>query len=58
MLHRTRLFEWGMGISGGAIVAATAFFFLTGTVQLVAYGIALLDALVTPLILKKAAENQ
>jgi len=47
-----------MGLSGGAIVAATAFFFLTGTVQLVAYGIALLDALLTPLILKKAAENQ
>jgi len=47
-----------MGLSGGVMVAAVAFFFLTGTAQLVAYGIALLDVLVTPQILKKAAENQ
>jgi len=47
-----------MGLSGGLIVAAVAFFYLTGIAQLVAYGVALLDMVVTPLILKKAAENQ
>jgi len=57
MLHNPAV-RWAIGLSGGAIVAAVAFFFLNGTVQLAAYGIALLDALVTPLILKKAAENQ
>jgi len=57
MLHNPAV-RWGIGLSGGLTVAAVAFFFLIGTVQLVAYGIALLDALLTPLILKQAAENQ
>jgi len=57
MLHNPAV-RWGIGLSGGAIVAAVAFLFLSGTAQLAAYGIALLDVLVTPQILKTAAENQ
>ncbi|WP_253738712.1 hypothetical protein [Halohasta salina] len=57
VLHNPAV-RWGIGLSGGLAVAAVAFFFLSGTVQLVAYGIALLDIFVTPQILKKAAEQQ
>ena len=57
MLHNPAV-RWGMGISGGLIVAAVGFLFLEGIPRLVAYGIALLDILVTPQILKKAAEQQ
>jgi len=57
MLHNPAV-RWGIGLSGGLTVAAVSYFFLSGTVQLVAYGIALLDILVTPQILKKAAEQQ
>ncbi|MFC7041952.1 hypothetical protein [Halonotius sp. GCM10025705] len=49
------IFRWGIGLSGAIMVAAVSYFFLTGTVQLVAYGIAALDAVMTPLILKQAA---
>ncbi|MEA1932361.1 hypothetical protein [Halohasta litorea] len=57
VLHNPAV-RWGIGLSGGLIVIAIAFFFLSGTVQLVAYGVALLDMVVTPLILKMAAEEQ
>lgn len=46
-----------IGLSGGLLVALIAYFFLEGTVQLVAYGIAVLDAVVTPIILGKAAQQ-
>lgn len=57
MLHNPTV-RWGIGLSGALVVAAISFRFLSGTVQLVAYGIALLDILVTPQILKMAAEQQ
>ena len=56
VLHNPAI-RWGMGISGGLVVAAVGFLFLSGTAQLVAYGVALLDILVTPQILKRAAET-
>jgi len=57
VLHNPAV-RWGIGLSGGLVVAAVSFFFLTGTTQLVAYGIALLDILVTPQILRLAAEQE
>jgi len=57
VLHNPAV-RWGIGISGGVMVGAVGFFFLTGVTQLVAYGIALLDMVLTPLILKQAAESQ
>ena len=57
VLHNPAV-RWGIGLSGGLVVAAVSFFFLTGTTQLVAYGIALLDILVTPQILSLAAEQE
>jgi len=54
---RNPLFRWGVGLSGAVMVAAVSYLFLSGTVQLVAYGIAAMDAVVTPLILKRAAES-
>ena len=44
-----------VGATGAIVVAAIAYLLLDGTVQLVAYGIAVLDLLVTPQILKRAA---
>jgi hypothetical protein len=40
---------------GALVVVAVAYFFLSGTVQLVAYGIAAFDGVMTPLVLKRAA---
>ena len=54
---RNPIFRWGVGLFGAIVVAAVSFLFLTGTAQLVAYGIAMLDAVVTPVILKQAAEG-
>ena len=54
---RNPLFRWSIGLSGAVILAAIAYFLLSGTAQLVAYGIAVLDAIVTPQILKRAAEQ-
>jgi hypothetical protein len=51
------LVRHGIGVSGALIVAFVAFAFLEGTIQLLAYGIALLDAIVTPQILRMAVEN-
>ena len=56
MFHNP-LFRWSIGLSGAILVAAVAYFFLSGTVQLVAYGIAAVDAIVTPQILKRAADQ-
>ncbi|WP_459194254.1 hypothetical protein [Halosimplex sp. J119] len=50
------LFRYGMAASGAAVVAVVAYLYLEGTTQLVAYGVAALDVLVTPQILKHAAE--
>jgi uncharacterized membrane protein len=44
-----------VGATGAIAIAAIAYLLLDGTVQLVAYGIAVLDLLVTPQILKRAA---
>jgi hypothetical protein len=46
-----------IGLSGALVVVFVAYFFLEGTTQLVAYGIAVLDAVVTPIILGKAVEQ-
>ena len=48
------LIRHGIGLSGAVVVALVAYLFLDGTTQLVAYGIAALDLLVTPQILKRA----
>jgi len=56
MLHNP-IFRWGVGLSGAIVVAAVSYFFLSGTVQLVAYGIAAIDGVMTPLILKQAARE-
>jgi hypothetical protein len=45
-----------MSASCAAVAAVVAYLYLEGTTQLVAYGIAVLDVLVTPQILKRAAE--
>ena len=49
------IFRWGVGLSGAIVVAVVSYVFLTGTVQLVAYGIAAFDGVMTPLILKRVA---
>lgn len=54
MLHNP-IFRWGVGLLGALVVVAVAYFFLSGTVQLVAYGIAAFDGVMTPLVLKRAA---
>jgi hypothetical protein len=46
-----------IGLSGALVVVFVAYFFLEGTTQLVAYGIAVLDAVVTPIVLGKAVEQ-
>ena len=49
--------RWGYGLLSGIAVAAIAFFVLDGTAQLVALGIAVLDVIATPQILRLAAEQ-
>jgi len=51
------LIRYGIGASGALVIAFVAYNYLDGTVQLVAYAIALLDLLVTPQILKRAGEQ-
>lgn len=46
----------GIGATGAIAIGVISYLFLSGTVQLVAYAIAALDLLVTPQILKRAAE--
>jgi hypothetical protein len=48
-------FRHAVGATGAVAVAAIAYLFLDGTVQLAAYAIAALDLLITPQILKRAA---
>ncbi|WP_424017244.1 hypothetical protein ACOZ4N_15355 [Halorientalis pallida] len=52
-----RRIRGAIGLSGALVVVLVAYFFLEGTVQLVAYGIAVLDAIVTPFVLGKVAEQ-
>jgi len=47
--------RYGIGASGALVIAVVAYLFLDGTTQLVAYAVALVDLLVTPQILKRAA---
>ncbi|WP_135363142.1 hypothetical protein [Halosimplex halophilum] len=47
--------RYGIGASGALAVAVVAYLFLDGTTQLVAYAVAVLDMIVTPQILKRAA---
>lgn len=46
-----------IGLSGAAVVAAVAILFLEGTLRWIVLGVAALDAIVTPYILKRAVEN-
>ena len=45
------------GLSGAVVLAAFAVLFLEGTIRWVILGIAVLDAVVTPRILKRTVEN-
>ena len=54
---RNPLFRWGIGASGAVLIAAVSYVFLTGLTQLIAYGMAVMDLVVTPLFLKYAAEQ-
>jgi hypothetical protein len=47
--------RYGFALSGALVMAFVAYSFLNGTIQLAVYGIALVDAIVTPQILKRAA---
>ena len=57
MMLQTPIFRWGVGLAGALTVAAVASLFLDGTAQLVAYGIAVVDAVATPIVLKRAARS-
>lgn len=48
------LVRHGIGVAGAVTIAFVAFAFLDGTVRLVALGVAVLDLLVTPQVLKRA----
>lgn len=52
------LFRHGVGFAGATIIAVIAFLFLEGVAFWVALGVAAMDALVTPMFLKKAAEAE
>jgi len=54
---RNPLVRWGIGASGAVMIAAVSYFFLTGITQLIAYGMAVMDLVVTPLFLTYAAEQ-
>ena len=54
---RNPVSRWGIGASGAVMIAAVSYFFLTGITQLIAYGMAVMDLVVTPLFLKYAAEQ-
>ncbi len=51
------LFRWGVGLYGGAMIAAIALVFLEGTMQLLVLGIAVVDVAFTPLFLKYAMQE-
>lgn len=46
-----------IGLSGAALVAAVAILYLEGIIRWIVLGVAVLDAIVTPYILKLAVEN-
>ncbi|WP_136715759.1 hypothetical protein [Halorientalis salina] len=48
----------GLGFSGALVLVLVGYFFLEGTMQLLVYGMALLDVIVTPQILKLSVEQQ
>ncbi|QCS41716.1 hypothetical protein [Natrinema versiforme] len=56
VLHNPAV-RWGYALLSGITIAAVALFVLDGTAQLVALGIAVIDVVTTPLILKTVAEN-
>ncbi|WP_332897563.1 MULTISPECIES: hypothetical protein [unclassified Haladaptatus] len=47
--------RYGIGLSSAVAIALVAFLFLHGTVQLVAYGMAVLEAVAVPQFLKLSA---
>ncbi|GGM44615.1 MULTISPECIES: hypothetical protein [Haloarcula] len=49
--------RYGLPLLSATVVAAVAFLFLEGTVRYVALGIAVLEVVVAPQILKQAAAN-
>ncbi|WP_336329115.1 hypothetical protein [Haloarcula sp. CGMCC 1.2071] len=49
--------RYGIPLGSATVVAAVAFLFLEGTIRYVALGIAALEVVVTPQILKQAASN-
>jgi hypothetical protein len=49
--------RYAVGATGAVAIAAIAYLYLDGTIQLLAYGIAVLDLLVTPQVLKQAAKG-
>ncbi|ESP87934.1 hypothetical protein [Candidatus Halobonum tyrrellensis] len=49
------LLRYGIGLSGAVVIAFVALFFLEGATRWIALGIAALDAVVTPMVLKRAA---
>ncbi len=55
-LFDSAIFRYGVGLSGGLVIAVIALLFLEGTVQLLALGIAVLDVFLTPYLLKQAAQ--
>lgn len=50
--------RWGIGLTGAIGIAVIAVLFLEGTTRLLALMIAVIDGVVTPLILKQAAEQE
>ena len=53
-----RKIRFGLGISGAIIMAFVAFVYLDGLARQLALIVAILDAVITPKILKRAAEQQ
>ena len=49
--------RYGIPLVSATVVAAVAFLFLEGTIRYVALGIAALEVVVAPQILKQAASN-
>ena len=48
------VFPYAIGIGGAAVMAAVALLYLDGTIMYAVLGVAVVDALVTPQILKRA----
>jgi hypothetical protein len=49
--------RWGIGALSGGLVAAVALLFLSGTVQLVALGMAVVDAVLVPVLLTQGLDG-